>query len=369
MAIQLECPGCKAILQVEDSLAGMQGKCIHCGHKVIVPAAGAPLAPFAKPSPSPAPMPPAAPLTVTKPAAAPSSAVIAHAPPPPSSKMAKAPPPPPVKAAGPIATALFEATPEAMMRELAARGESAVMFLFRPSAEGSYDLAEIADDDLKCIVTEDINNARFAQWVESVSKRFGLRKRPQTAAAAATSEEPPAAPAEYLYELKGDQLGMSLDEFKRRYARGEEGTRGRLPLLSNEAWGADRAALYVETWHQQAGIIHARIDLPTENNPPTVAGVKTDLLLYQFVDGQLFRISAIFPTDLFHLVSEAAVAKYGKPTSESQRPRQLIWDNPMASVTLARGAVHPPEPSQLILVHKGLSELAASRAPTRAGDI
>ena len=73
-----------------------------------------------------------------------------------------------------------------------------------------------------------------------------------------------------LYELKGDRLCMSLDEFKHKYARSSEDGREKLPLCSDEAWGANKAALHVAPWHTQAGIIHARIDLPSENNPPTV---------------------------------------------------------------------------------------------------
>ncbi|MEX2317641.1 MAG: hypothetical protein WD669_10855 [Pirellulales bacterium] len=306
MAIQLECPGCKAVLSVDDSLAGKQGKCIHCGHRVIVPGGAA-------------------------------------------------------KPPEPVSSTLSEATPEAMMRELAARGQSAVLFLFRPTDEGSYDLADVPDADLKCIATEDINAARFGQLVESISKRFAPRKRGPVVAG------PAAEP--FLYELKGDRLGMSLDEFKRKYARGEEGSRERLPVCSDEAWGASKAALHVAPWHRQAGIVHARIDQPAEDNSPTVAGVKTELLLYHFVDGQLFRISAFFPTDLFHLVSEAAVTKYGPVTNETQKPRQLVWENVLASVMLTRGTVHPPEPSTLILVYKPLAQIAESRAPRGAGDI
>ena len=37
MPLQIECPGCKATLQVADELAGKQGKCIHCGHRLTVP--------------------------------------------------------------------------------------------------------------------------------------------------------------------------------------------------------------------------------------------------------------------------------------------------------------------------------------------
>jgi hypothetical protein len=100
-----------------------------------------------------------------------------------------------------------------------------------------------------------------------------------------------------------------------------------------------------------------------------VAGVKTELLLYHFIDGQLFRISAFFPTDRFHLVSEAAVTKYGPVTRETQNPRQLVWENSLSSVVLTRGMVHPPEPSTLLVVHKQLDELAASRKPHGAEDI
>jgi hypothetical protein len=312
MAIQLECPGCKAVLSVDDSLAGKQGKCIHCGHRVIVPGGS-------------------------------SGSGVAR------------------KMPEPVSPTLAEVTPEMMMRELALRKQSAVMFLFRPTAEGSYDLADVADADLKCIVTDDINAARFAQLVEGITRRFAPRKRGQPVTS------PSAEP--FLYELKGDRLGMSLDDFKRKYARGEEGSRERLPLCSDEAWGASKAALHVEPWHRQAGIVHARIDQPAEDNSPTVAGVKTELLLYHFVDGQLFRISAFFPTDLFHLVSEAAVTKYGPVTSETQQPRQLVWENLLASVMLTRGTVHPPEPSRLILVYKPLAQIAESRAPRGAGDI
>ncbi len=122
---------------------------------------------------------------------------------------------------------------------------------------------------------------------------------------------------EMLYELKGDKLGMTLEEFKQKYERsGEGGTR--LPLCSDTAWGANKASLRTEPWHQRAGIIHARIDLPSENNSPTVAGVKSELMLYEFVDGKLFRIAAWLPTDKFHLVSEAAISKYG-PVSRNTK--------------------------------------------------
>jgi len=308
MTIQIECPGCKAMIFVAEELAGKQGKCVQCGHKVIVP--GQPVQP--------------------------GRASVSSG----------------------LSPTLFEATPESMIRELHRRQLSAMLLVLPTPQEGSYDLANFADSDLKCIATEDINQPRFAQLVASFAKRYGPRKK---SIAGQTLEE-------QLYELKGDRLGMAVDEFKEKYARSGEGG-VKLPLCSDTAWGANKASLHSEPWHARAGIINARIDLPTEDNSPTVAGVKTELLLYQFIDGKLFRIAASLPTDQFHVVSEAAIKKYGPAVRESQKPRQLIWENPVASIVLTRGTVHPREASLLELSYRQLAELAASRTPSAAADI
>ncbi len=210
----------------------------------------------------------------------------------------------------------------------------------------------------KCIATEDINQARFIELVAAFVQRFAPRKK---ASAQATVEE-------QLYELKGDRLGMSLEEFKQKYERSGEGG-VRLPLCSDTAWGANKASLRSEPWHQKASIIHARVDMPSEDNSPTVAGVKSELLLYQFVDGKLFRIAALLPTDKFHVISEAAIQKFGPVTRETHKPRQLVWENPIAWVALTRGTVHPPEPSVLELVHRQLQHEADARVPVGAMDI
>lgn len=303
MPLQIECPGCKATLTVADELAGKQGKCIHCGHRLTVPGKAS---------------------------------------------------------LGGFSPTLFEATPENMVRELHRRQHSALLLIFPTPADGSYDLANVPDADLKCIVTEDINQPKFSQIVAGFTQRYAPRKKGQSAAG--------TSPEEMLFQLKGDRLGMALDDFKKKYDRSGDGGQ-KLPICSDTAWGANKASLHSEPWHRDLGIVHARVDLPTEENSPTVAGVKTDLLLYQFVDGKLFRIAAFLPTDQFHLVSEAAIKKYGPVTRETQKPRQLVWDNPLASILLTRGSVHPREASILELNHKQLAELAASRTPTGASDI
>jgi len=307
MPLQIECPGCKATLQVADELAGKQGKCIHCGHRLTVPGGRASV-----------------------------SSVSSG-----------------------LSVSLFEATPEAMVRELFRRQQSALLLVFNPDSDGSYDLGVIPDADLKLIATEDINQARFAQVVAGFLKRFGPRKK---------NSSTTLPVVEQLYQLKGDQLGMTLDEFKEKYRRQGEGGVS-LPLCSDTAWGTNKATLESEPWHRQANIVNARIDLPAEDNSPTVAGVKTDKLLYQFVDGALFRIAAFLPTDQFHLVSEAAVKKYGPVTRETQKPRQLMWENPLSSIVLTRGNVHPREASILELVHRQLAEVAAGRMPSGEKDI
>jgi hypothetical protein len=100
-----------------------------------------------------------------------------------------------------------------------------------------------------------------------------------------------------------------------------------------------------------------------------LAGVKTDLLLYQFVDGKLFRISAFFPTDLFHVVSDAVIQKFGPPAYDTKQPRELGWENLVSRIVLTRGTVHPRTPSMLHLIHKELVELADSRVPKGAADM
>jgi hypothetical protein len=309
--MQIDCPGCKATLQVPDELAGKQGKCIHCGHRLTVPGGRASVSGLG------------------------------------------------------LSSTLFEATPESMVRELHRRQQSALLLIFQPTEDGNYDLSNVPDADLKCIATEDINQTRFAQVVEGFAKRFGPRKKSQSAGSSVIGGPPPA---NQFYELKGDRLGISIEEFKGKYNRSGEGGQ-RLPICSDTAWGANKASLESDPWHQAAKIIHARIDLPTENNSPTVAGVKTELLLYHFIDGKLFRMTAKLPTDQFHLISEAAIKKYGPVTRESHKPRQLIWENAVSTVILTRGTVHPREASVLELIHKQLDELAASRAPSAAADI
>ena len=94
-----------------------------------------------------------------------------------------------------------------------------------------------------------------------------------------------------------------------------------------------------------------------------------DLLLYQFVDEQLFRISALFNTDHFPAISDALVKKYGQATSEKSNPRRLIWENLASTIELTIGTVRPKRPSTLHFIHTDLAKTAHSREPDQAADI
>ena len=157
-----------------------------------------------------------------------------------------------------------------------------------------------------------------------------------------------------------------MADFKAKYARFTPDGRQDLPICSDMPGYIGKADLHGEAWHRRAGIIHARVDNPLEDNSPTVAGVKTDLLLYQFVDGKLFRISAWFATDLFHLVSEAVrqeirpADQRNEAAARTDLGKQRLADQCSPAAPSTRG----PH-SSLHLVHKQL--LAARRIADAQG--
>ena len=84
-------------LHVPDELAGKQGKCIHCGHRITVPGGS-----------------PASSNSTSN-----SSSISGSS----------------------LLPTLFESTPESMLRELFRRDQSAMLLVFPTPADGVYDLA------------------------------------------------------------------------------------------------------------------------------------------------------------------------------------------------------------------------------------
>jgi len=127
--------------------------------------------------------------------------------------------------------------------------------------------------------------------------------------------------------------------------------------------------LWSEPWHLAAGLVNGRVDLPSEGNSPTIAGVKTELVLYHFVDGRLFRITVLFDTEAIHLIREAIVTKHGLPTSETKEPVEIAWQNAVSTIRLVRGMMRPKKASMLVLMHHELQKSAEGRMPRRVDDI
>jgi len=99
------------------------------------------------------------------------------------------------------------------LAEIFRRKKSAVMVVFETPASGSYELSHQADANVRCYRTEDMTDAQLMQVLEHLghmsqgkrNQKGGIGLQPDVEALA--------------FELKGDRLGMTLDEFKAKYAR------------------------------------------------------------------------------------------------------------------------------------------------------
>ncbi|MEO1497685.1 MAG: hypothetical protein AAFV43_11105 [Planctomycetota bacterium] len=176
-------------------------------------------------------------------------------------------------------------------------------------------------------------------------------------------------PVEQDFAFKGDALGMSLADFKLKHERRVVGRRRRMPWCSDETPDAATPDLLSEAWHAAAGIVHARVELPSEHNPPTIAGVPAQLLIYQFVDERLFQITAFLPTEGFTPVHAALLSRHGDPQHSSHEPRVIQWWKLNTSLELMSGRLHPPEPAVVRFYHDELLAVAGSRRPDRASDL
>jgi hypothetical protein len=248
-----------------------------------------------------------------------------------------------------------------MLAEIFRRKKSAVMVVFETPASGSYEISLQPDANVRCYRTEDMSDAQLMQVLEHVGHMSQGRRNQKGGIGLQPDAEVLA------FELKGDRLGMTLDDFKAKYARKMGSIT--LPYTTESCPGQSNAALWSEPWHMAAGLINARVDLPSEGNPPTIAGVKTEQMLYHFVDGRLFRITVLFDTEAFHLIREAIVAKHGAPTTEIKEPMELAWVNAASTIRLVRGMMRPKKASMLLVVHHELQKSAEGRMPKRVDDL
>lgn len=191
------------------------------------------------------------------------------------------------------------------------------------------------------------------------------------------------------FDFKGDVLGMSLSElkqkylsdFKRKYHREIPDDWGPEPWCSDEppriaparkpgeppkplplSAEALRARFLTEEYYAEVGLVNCRLDwLYIDSDAPrlTVAGVPTNLFLYEFVDERLFRIRVTFENDGFDTVRDAFSSKYGTPTEQA---KCFVWVNEVSTILLKKGRLKR-DSSILIFTHTELSEVAESRLP------
>jgi hypothetical protein len=182
------------------------------------------------------------------------------------------------------------------------------------------------------------------------------------------------------FELKADRLGMTLDMFKSKYYRVVKDDNRCAPMCSDDNPSHDNPLLLYTADLARAGIVHARTTFPfeaygSEGNIPTIAGVPTELFLYHFVNGKLYKITVLFSHNNFGKVLDALKAKYGEPKGKTSRTYQnsygakftgevILWENATSAMLLHERADRL-DSSQLTLVHQELAKIAADNIKSK----
>lgn len=248
-----------------------------------------------------------------------------------------------------------------MVEELHRQGKSAVLVVFDRPADGNYSLHKTKGVSLHCIGSDDMTGTQLREVIQSIA--IIESQQPQLSSDAKHD----------LYDLKGDQLGMSLAEFKAKYHRVVSGHDQPAPFSSDHRRNLGAITLLSEKWHAEAIIVHCSIEFPFErrngNWIPTVAEIEMDLLIYKFVDDELFQISGYFDTRNFDLMSYRLQEKYGRPQHESTKPKSALWSNNLSTIRLIRGRISPKEWSILNISRDRLLLKVQTRSPKTSADL
>lgn len=318
MPIQVQCQACRFALEIPDEFAGKKAKCGNCGEPFRVPGGQAAASPAVD-------LPP------------------------------------------PVRRLLTDATLPDIWNELRRRGLQGMLASIDLPKYNVRSLAELLEsgeslgDGLQLQTTEPLDLEQSRKLLELIGEGLSRIADPKSASEQDAYYEP--------FSFKGDPLGMPLSDFKLKYRRDVPGNPNPAPFCSDQGGGFPVPDLLTEAWHHQAGIVHARIEYPVENRSPTFAGIEAELLLYQFLDGRLFQVIALFGTEHFPNVADTLRNKYGEPAQQIQEPRQLIWKRLASSLELTKGRISPRSPSQLRIYFDDLVNEASRRRPSHGGDI
>jgi hypothetical protein len=191
------------------------------------------------------------------------------------------------------------------------------------------------------------------------------------------------------YELKGNRLGMSLSDFKTRYFHVPTGDTRPGPFCSDAYPDGfsrrtklhDTAALDAVKADTAAGLVTCKIFFPyeeMEGPKSTVANVPV-VLLFDFVDGKLYRIGASFRQEVFDRVRAAFTEKYGEPNLAETKTYQnafgatfagqiILWSNGLSSIQLTERGIDL-NTSTLTFLHTSLAKEAEARKPKPKPDL
>lgn len=250
---------------------------------------------------------------------------------------------------------LVEAPLPEIIQELTRRGLHGVLSLIDMHEFDVSNLADFAEANeqltrgLECHLTESLSEDQRENLLTALAAGIARLADPTAAEESDSYYEP--------FGLKGDELGMTLGEFKQKHFRQIPGSNLTAPFCSNVSGGFRVAELHTEPWHAAAKIVHARLDYPAENCSPTLAGVATDLVLYQFLEGCLYQIVALFGTEDYPQVAESLRRRYGAPSEESQQTNTVTWRRLHSTMQLTKGRMSPREPARLrLFVDEALAE-------------
>ena len=181
--IRITCPGCQSILDVKDALAGYQRACPKCGGLIQVPAGGA---------------------------------------------------------ANPSQRLLVDASGVEMVEELSRRKRSDVLVVFETPGSESYELHKQSNANVRCYRTADMSDRQLMQALQGLGQMTQGKRTNKGGIGLGARVEPEP------FELKGDRLGIHLDDFKAKYAR-QLGAGMSAPFCSDSFPGQALQALHAET--------------------------------------------------------------------------------------------------------------------------
>ncbi len=179
-----------------------------------------------------------------------------------------------------------------------------------------------------------------------------------------------------LYELKGDRLGMELNDFKSKHKRSVSGHDETIPWCSDALPKQEINTLLSEVYFTDANMVNCRITFPFEDREfgaTTIAGISTKNLIYHFIDNKLFKITALLPQNGFYKLKQSLIKKYGKPhTSVAQNYQnrmgaiftgeKIIWENNLSKILFIEHSFIL-NISELYFVHNKLNMIAKKRIP------